>query len=89
MLKDVTKWTRCCIACQRFKVQRHTVSPIEHFAPTLERFKHVHVDLVGPLPPSDGFTYLLTCIDRYIQCPEAIPLSDMSAETMAKSFIAN
>ncbi len=28
------------------------------------RFAHVHVDLVGPLPSSHGFTYLFTCIDR-------------------------
>ncbi|GFV62818.1 retrovirus-related Pol polyprotein from transposon 297 [Trichonephila clavipes] len=65
MLKDIAKWTRCCIPCQRSKVQRHTVSLTQPFAPTVERFQHVHVDLVGPFPPSDGFTFLLTCIDRY------------------------
>ncbi|GFT13550.1 retrovirus-related Pol polyprotein from transposon 17.6 [Trichonephila clavipes] len=27
-------------------------------------------DLVGPFPPSDGFTFLLTCIDRYTRWPE-------------------
>ncbi|GFS79252.1 transposon Tf2-9 polyprotein [Nephila pilipes] len=89
MLKDITKWTRCCIACHRSQVQRHTVSPIQPFAPTVERFQHVHVDLVGPFPPSDGFTFLLTCIDRYTRWPEVIPLSDISGEAVAKSFIAN
>ncbi|GFT32522.1 integrase catalytic domain-containing protein [Nephila pilipes] len=24
-LKDIIKWTRCCIACQRYKIQRHTL----------------------------------------------------------------
>ncbi|GFX44938.1 transposon Tf2-9 polyprotein [Trichonephila clavipes] len=89
MLKDIAKWTRCCIQCQRSEVQRHTVSPIQHFAPTVEIFQHVHIDLVGPFPPSDGFTFLLTCIDRYIRWPEVIPVSDISAEVAAKSFIAN
>ncbi|GFU44984.1 pro-Pol polyprotein [Nephila pilipes] len=93
MLKDITKWTRCCIAYQRSKVQRHpeskVVSPVQPFAPTVERFQHVHVDLVGPFPPSDGFTFLLTCINRYTRWPEVIPLSDISAEAVAKSFIAN
>ncbi|GFX42965.1 integrase catalytic domain-containing protein [Trichonephila clavipes] len=65
MLKDIAKWTRCCIPCQRSKIQRHTVSLIQPFAPTVERFQHVHIDLVGPFPPSDGFTFLLTCIDRF------------------------
>ncbi|GFX21985.1 transposon Tf2-8 polyprotein [Trichonephila clavipes] len=89
MLKDITKWTRCCIPCQRSKFQRHTVSPLQPFAPTVERFQHVHIDVVGPFPPSDGFTFLLTCIDRYTRWPEIIPVSDISAEAVAKSFIAN
>ncbi|GFX21415.1 uncharacterized protein K02A2.6 [Trichonephila clavipes] len=89
MLKDIAKWIRFCIPCQRSKVQRHTVSPIQPFAPTVERFQHVHIDLVGPFPPSDGFTFLLTCIDRYTRWPEVFPVSDISAEAVAKSFIAN
>ncbi|KAJ8387755.1 hypothetical protein AAFF_G00150560 [Aldrovandia affinis] len=28
------------------------------------RFDHVNVDLVGPLPPSHGYTYLFTMVDR-------------------------
>ncbi|GFW80496.1 integrase catalytic domain-containing protein [Trichonephila clavipes] len=89
MLKDLAKWTRCCIPYQRSKVQRHTVSPIQPFAPTVERFQHVHIDLVGPFPPSDGFTFLLTCLDHYTRGPEVIPVSDISAEAAAKNFIAN
>jgi len=27
------------------------------------RFANIHIDLVGPLPPSKGNVYLLTCID--------------------------
>ncbi|GFV69163.1 hypothetical protein TNCV_803531 [Trichonephila clavipes] len=88
-MKYIAKWTRCCLPCQRSKLQRHTVSPIQPFAPTVERFQHVHIDLVGPFPPSDGFTFLLTCIDRYTRWPEVIPVSDISAEAVAKSFIAN
>ncbi|GFY52388.1 integrase catalytic domain-containing protein [Trichonephila inaurata madagascariensis] len=44
---------------------------------------------LGPFPPSDGFTFLLTCIDCYTRWPEVIPISDISAEAVAKSFIAN
>ncbi|GFU44913.1 pro-Pol polyprotein [Trichonephila clavipes] len=36
MLKDIAKWTRCSSPCQRSKVQRHAVSPIQSFAPTVE-----------------------------------------------------
>ncbi|GFQ93943.1 transposon Ty3-I Gag-Pol polyprotein [Trichonephila clavata] len=68
VLRDITKWTRCCMPCQRSKVQRHILSHVQPFAPPSERFQHVHVNLVGPLPPSVGFT-LLTCIVRYARCP--------------------
>ncbi|GFV20549.1 retrovirus-related Pol polyprotein from transposon 297 [Trichonephila clavipes] len=77
------------IFCDVSREKRHTVSPIQPFAPTVERFQHVHIDLVGPFPPSDGFTFLLTGIDRYTRWPEVIPVSDISTEAMAKSFIAN
>ena len=39
------------------------------------RFSHIHVDLVGPLPASKGFTYLFTIIDRTSRWPEAIPIN--------------
>ncbi|GBN78102.1 hypothetical protein AVEN_194688-1 [Araneus ventricosus] len=29
------------------------------------RFSHVHIDVVGPLSPVRGMTYLLTCVDRF------------------------
>src|SRR5678815_2098662 len=71
LLKDVKQWSTQCLNCQKSKVHRHTVAPLQQFIPPGERFDQVHIDLVGPLPPSNGFTHILTCIDRYTRWAEA------------------
>lgn len=84
--RDVGQFVRSCTDCQRSKIQRHTVTPLKDFNLPNSRFKHVHIDLVGPLPSSGGNRYLLTMVDRYSRWPEAVPLPDMLAETVAKAF---
>ena len=49
----------------------------------------MHIDIVGPLPPSNGQMYLLTCVDRFTRWPVAIPIPDITAETIARAFITH
>lgn len=84
---DVRRWARTCLQCQRSKIHRHTTAPLATFATPDARFDQVHIDLVGPLPPSNGCVYLLTCVDRFTRWPEAIPIPESTAATVARAFV--
>ena len=84
---DVRKWACSCLQCQCPKVHRHTVSPLATFATLDARFDQLHVDIVGPLPPSQGFRYLLTCVNRFTRWPEAIPIPESTALTVAQAVV--
>jgi transposase InsO family protein len=83
---SVTVFARECLDCQRSKVSTHVHLTPEVIDVPGRRFAHVHVDLVGPLPASRGFTYLFTVIDRTTRWPEAFPLSSMSSADCARAL---
>lgn len=80
-------WSRACRACQVSKVNRHTKSPLQPFRLPEGRFLEVHMDLVGPLPPSRGYRYILTMVDRYTRWMEAIPINGITADEVAMAFL--
>lgn len=85
MNKDLSQWTRACLSCQRSKIHRHTITPLGEFPPS-SRFEHVHIDIVGPLPPSNNKRYCVTMIDRFTKWPEVVPVREITAEIVAKAF---
>ncbi|GBN91387.1 Gag-Pol polyprotein [Araneus ventricosus] len=78
------QWVQCCESCQRSKIQRHTKTPLGTFSLPDARFSHI--DIVGPLIPSEGQNYILMIIDRFSRWPEAIPIPDMRAKTICRAI---
>ena len=85
---DIRAWTRSCLACQKGKISRHTKTHVLPIPVPARRFSQIHVDLVGPLPCSSGFTHLFTIIDRTTRWPEAVPLSTTSSSDYAQALFS-
>ena len=84
---DVKTWATSCIACQKAKITRHTETGFGKFAQPNRRFGHIHVDIVGPLPTSQGYRYIFTIIDRSTRWPEAVPMTDASTDSCVSALI--
>ena len=52
MDRCIRRWVRECISCQSSKVHRHTKTVPSPFSLLSDRFETIHIDIVGPLPPS-------------------------------------
>ena len=82
---DVSKWARECLHCQRAKVKRHTIPEIGEFTVPNKRFAHIHAD-ISMMPESNGYRYLLTIVDRFTRWPTAIPMRDITTESVVNAI---
>jgi transposase InsO family protein len=90
MNRDIAAWCRDCQRCARAKVHKQPAAAVRPIPVPTQRFSHVHLDLVGPLPTSaQGFRYLLTMVDRTSRWLEAVPLKSIEAATCAAAFAAS
>jgi len=89
LASQVKAWCQDCTRCYTAKITTQEVAPVEQIPIPQRKFSHVHVDLVGPWPISEGgYTHVLTAIDRTTRWPEACPLRGTTAEEVLENFIS-
>jgi hypothetical protein len=77
-------------ACKRIAAPVHAFASRASAAksPAIS-FLHVHINLMGPLPVSSGYTYCLMAVDRFTHWPEFIPITDITADTVARALLTS
>ena len=89
MKNDIRDWVNSCVTCQkRLKPQqkhRHDLIPWKPSYP----FHQVALDVLGPLPVSDGNKYILLMGDQFTKWYEAVAMPDQQAVTVAQAFISH
>lgn len=91
MLKAIRHYCMSCDICQR--LGKHSLPPVAPLIPLpviSEPFSRVSIDVVGPLPicKDTGNRFILTIFDLASHYPEAIPLRDHKAMTVATALIS-
>ena len=87
MRKDVSELVTNCPDCLACKPYKSIQPPQNHIPVTEHRFKDLQVDVVGPLPVSQGKQYLLTILDRTTRWIEAIPMEQATAASCSDAML--
>ena len=89
---DITRFVSQCHPCLSCKSRPRIQPPIDKKEVRDDRFKDLQMDIVGPLPISEGMRYLLTIFDRTTRWLEALPMPVATAAScstaMTRGWIA-
>ena len=87
--KDSEIFLRTCLRCQQYfrgnpPKQGGLKPQIGLVSMPGQRYS---IDLVGPLPPSQGYKYIFTAVENFSRYLITAPLRDKTAESVARTII--
>jgi Integrase zinc binding domain len=86
--KDIQTYVQGCETCQRTKTQTQAKAAplIPHKIPDTN-WKHISIDLIGPLPESKGYNAIKVIVNRKLKQAHFIKTNtELSSEGQAKIF---
>jgi hypothetical protein len=93
MAKDIAEAISGCEACVQAKNKKQRKTVVLHQTSTAEpkRLLTWYTDIIGPWPSTSekDFRYLLTFQDAVTKYPEAVPIKNISAETVTRAIGEN
>lgn len=86
MKNSVKEYCSSCDICLRCKLGKHIPVPLLRYPEVSRPFEHVHMDIVGPYPETEGFRYILAVVDALTKYLIAIPLKSQDSLEVARAF---
>ena len=89
MSGDINRYCISCDRCQKITPKGRVAKvPLQKMPIPDNPFDKVAVDLVGPIKPvsNAGFRYVLCMVDYATRYPEAVPLKNEEATTVAEAL---
>ena len=86
MTRDCVAFVAKCVQCQRHNIVKRGFHPLQPIHASLP-FDHLALDLIGPMPLSDGgFNYILTIVDVATRFTILRPLQTKLASEMVETL---
>ena len=88
MKDDVYNYCRSCHVCLKSNYPSNKKpAPLEPMPPAIRFNQRVHLDLLGPLPRSEGNQYVLVMSDAFSSWVELTGIPDKQTTTVSNAFI--
>ena len=89
MKNDIEHWSTHCPRCQVNKITRHNRQSLSNFPSEPGRLNILHIDLVGPLPNTHRYAYIITMRDRNTGFLVTAPLQSKTSESVIGAIEVN